>query len=60
MDLSTKKYTAIDVGAGKERFGIFADPNDVSGNTLWVSSYDPRQIVRVDLATGKATANIPS
>lgn len=60
VDLATKKLTAIDIGAGKERFGIFADPNDVSGNTLWLSSYDPRQIVRVDLGTGTTTAAIPT
>ena len=59
IDLATKQFTAIDLGAGKELFGVFADPFDPSGNTMWVSSYDPRQIVRVDLATGQKTGAVP-
>jgi DNA-binding beta-propeller fold protein YncE len=60
VDLATKKYTSIDVGTSKERFGVFADPNDATGNTLWVTSYDPRVAVRIDLATNTATSTVPT
>ncbi len=58
VDLATKKYTSIDVGASKEMFGVFADPADATGNTLWVTSYDPRTATRIDLATNTATATV--
>lgn len=58
VDRTTKQQTPIDVGPSTEFFGIFPDPNDGTGNTVWLTSYDTRQLLRIDLATSKVASKI--
>ena len=58
VDRVTKAMTPIDVRPSTEFFGIFPDPNDGTGQTTWLTSYDTRQLLRVDLASAKVTSRI--
>lgn len=58
VDRATKSITPIDVAPSTDFFGIFPDPNDATGNTVWLTSYDTRQLLRINLASAKVTSKI--
>ena len=58
VDRTTHAITAIDVGPSTEFFGLFPDPADPLGNTMWLSSYDTRQLLRIDVPSAKVTSKI--
>ncbi len=58
VDLAQKKWTTIDVGPAQEFFGLFADPNDPNQNTYYLTTYDTRELLRLDLASGKVSARM--
>ena len=60
VDLTQKNFTGIDLSPAHEFFGIFPDTNDTTGNTYLITTYDTRQILRVDLAQQKVTATYPT
>jgi len=55
VDLAQKNWTGIDLSPAHEFFGVFPDPNDTAGNTYLLTTYDTRQILRVDLSQQKVT-----
>ncbi len=55
LDLGAKTFTGIDLSPSHEFFGIFPNPNDTTQNTYFVTSYDTRQILQIDLAGAKVT-----
>ncbi|HEX7602848.1 MAG TPA: hypothetical protein VF316_14630, partial [Polyangiaceae bacterium] len=58
VDRATKAITPIDVTPSTDFFGIFPDPNDATGSTTWLTSYDTRQLLRIDLASATVTSRI--
>ncbi len=53
---TTPAWIDIDVSPARELFGVFPDPNDTTGNTFWVTTYDTRELLRVDLASKQVGA----
>jgi hypothetical protein len=60
VDLGAKTWTSVDISPAENTFGVFADPNDTMGNTYWVTTYDTRELLRVDLPSAKVTARFPT
>jgi len=56
VDLVAKTWTSIDLSPSQEFFGLFLDPNDTTESTYWISSYDTRQLLRIDLPSAQVTA----
>ena len=56
VDLVAGTWNDIDVSPAREFFGVFADPNDTAGNTYWVTTYDTRELLHVDIASKQVTS----
>jgi hypothetical protein len=60
VDLTTKTWTSIDVSPATELFGVFPDTNDAAQHGYFVTSYDQRQLLRIDTQSGAVTARYPT
>ena len=58
VDLTAKTWKSIDISPAREIFGVFADPNDPNG--FWVTTYDTRELLHVDLASSSVTTRWPT
>jgi WD40 repeat protein len=56
VDLTAKTWTGIDVSPSHELFGVFPDPNDSTQQSYFVTSYDTRELLRLDAQSGTVTA----
>jgi len=60
VDLTKKTWTGIDASPSTEFFGIFPDPNDAAQHGYFLTSYDSRQLLRLDASSGTVTARYPT